>query len=74
MSCRSVGERFETLLALAELKHESRNAVRVVNCYYTPVADWDEPWTLLVPDALQLTNAEVLNSVAWLLLLDDGMA
>ena len=89
MSRRSVGERFETLFALAELEHESRNegrnafrsgmppttgAVRVVNGYHTPVADWDEPWTLLAPDKLQLTNVGALNSIAWSLLLDDGTA
>ncbi|EJK75556.1 hypothetical protein THAOC_02714 [Thalassiosira oceanica] len=89
MSPRSVGERFEALFARAELEFESRaagrldfrsgrpptvNAVRVVTGYHTPVVDWDEPWTLLAPDGLRLTNVEAMNSIAWSLLLDDGTA
>ena len=80
MSPRSVGERFEALFARAELEFESRiagrlafksgkpptaNAVKVVTGYHTPVADWDEPWTLLAPDGLRLTNVGALNSIAW---------
>lgn len=40
-------------------------AYRIISGYHTDLADWDEPWTLIAPDGMEVLDPTNVHSLCW---------
>mmetsp|Transcript_5574 Transcript_5574/g.13259 ORF Transcript_5574/g.13259 Transcript_5574/m.13259 type:complete len:689 (-) Transcript_5574:226-2292(-) len=83
-----VGDKFKALLLRTQQEFTKRfdgkhslflpgadysfGAYETVTGYHAPIVHWDNPWTLLAPDGLEITQPQQLHQGAWNVYLNES--
>jgi glycosyltransferase involved in cell wall biosynthesis len=82
-----VGDKFKALLLRANSEFKKRQmakkkffsgnpptagAYEIASGYYSPIVDWDAPWTLLTRDGLKIVDPQLLHRIAWTMFFQDN--